>query len=97
MRNFHLLMSTLAIYDLLHLILDLACFSLPNLNNTYKSAFMVQGVPFIIPVTQVNINLFHPYNPTKQGNIVSMLNFNIATILENNNVPGKNRNLWDIS
>ena len=24
--------------------------------------------------------------PTKQGNIVSMLNFNIGTILENNNV-----------
>ena len=53
MRNFHLLMCSLAVYDFFHLILDIVCFALAELNVAYKETVLVHGIPYLIPITQV--------------------------------------------
>ncbi len=54
MRNFHLLMCSLALYDFFHLILDIMCFSLGQFSDSYKDKFLLHGIPYFIPLTQVN-------------------------------------------
>ena len=39
MRNFHMLMCCLSVYDFLHLILDIACFALPEFSQRYKDEY----------------------------------------------------------
>ncbi len=53
MRNFHLLMCSLAVYDLLHLVLDVACFALPEFSRGYRDRILLHGIPYLIPITQV--------------------------------------------
>ena len=53
MRNFHLLMCSLAVYDFFHLIFDIMCFALPEFSKTYRNEFLLHMIPTIIPVTQV--------------------------------------------
>ncbi len=53
MRNFHLLMCSLAVYDLLHLVLDVTCFALPEFSRSYRDRILLHGIPYLIPITQV--------------------------------------------
>ncbi len=58
MRNFHLLMCSLAVYDLFHLVLDVVCFALPEFSREYKHKVLLHGIPYLIPITQVGTMLF---------------------------------------
>ncbi len=54
MRNFHLLMCCLAVYDFFHLIMDIMCFALPEFSATYRNEFLMYMIPSFIPITQVS-------------------------------------------
>ena len=58
MRNFHLLMCSLAVYDLLHLVLDVVCFALPEFSRDYRDRVLLHGIPYLIPITQVGEKYF---------------------------------------
>ena len=55
MRNFHMLMCCLAVYDFLHLILDIVCFALPEFSKEYQKGFLLYAIPYVIPITQVKL------------------------------------------
>ena len=55
MRNFHLLMCSLALYDLVSLILDIGCFSVGKLSPHYRDNILIFAIPYLIPLTQVSI------------------------------------------
>ena len=56
MRNFHLLMCSLAIYDFLYLVLNIACFSISHHSEEY-SKMVLRAIPYMIPLAQVIILL----------------------------------------
>ncbi|XP_059096177.1 G-protein coupled receptor daf-37-like isoform X2 [Tigriopus californicus] len=53
MRNFHLLMCSLAVYDFFHLVLDILCFALPQFSENYRNGILLHAIPFLIPITQI--------------------------------------------
>ena len=53
LRNFHLLMCFLALYDFFHLILDICCFALGHFSVTYRDDVLLYAIPYVIPITQV--------------------------------------------
>ena len=52
---FHKLLLFLSICDLLHLVLTLACFSLPQISTTYKNEFFIFAIPYFIPLAQMTL------------------------------------------
>ena len=70
MRNFHLLMCSLALYDLVSLILDIGCFAVGKFSVYYRDNILMFAIPYVIPLTQVSINklsvcdsfLYSPWN-----------------------------------
>ena len=54
MRNFHLLMSSLALYDFLSLILDIGCFAIGQFSDYYRDNILMFAIPYVIPLNQVN-------------------------------------------
>jgi hypothetical protein len=46
-------MCSLAVYDFLHNIFDILCFSLPQFSSEYRDKFLLHAIPYVIPLTQV--------------------------------------------
>ena len=62
MRNFHMLMCSLAIYDFLYLVLDIASFSLSKHSEEYDKQIM-HAIPFTIPLAQVSYKIITDHVP----------------------------------
>ncbi len=50
-------MCSLAVYDFLHLTLDIACFAVPEFSATYRNGLFLNSIPIVIPITQVRKRL----------------------------------------
>ena len=72
MRNFHLLMCSLALYDLVSLILDIGCFSVGKLSAHYQDNILIFAIPYLIPLTQVS-TYKHCYEWTLVSYLVLLL------------------------
>jgi hypothetical protein len=55
MRNFHLLMCSLALYDLVSLILDIGCFAVGKFSVYYRDNILMFAIPYVIPLTQISL------------------------------------------
>ena len=63
MRNFHLLMCSLSVYDFFHLIFDIICFALGHFSITYRDQFLLYAIPYVIPITQVVKYFYFLFRP----------------------------------
>ena len=52
---FHKLLLSLSICDLIHLILTVVCFSLPQISETYKNEIYLYLIPYFIPLAQMSL------------------------------------------
>ena len=53
---FHHLLLSLSICDFTHIILNIICFSLPQLSLTYRSNHLLYAIPFLIPLAQMSLS-----------------------------------------
>ena len=52
---FHKLLLSLSICDLIHLILTVVCFSLPQISERYKNEIYLYLIPYFIPLAQMSL------------------------------------------
>ena len=55
LRTFHILLVSLTFYDFLHIILSIACFSLPQLSTGYRNNVLIFILPYLIPCAQITL------------------------------------------
>ncbi|TRY77947.1 hypothetical protein TCAL_09774 [Tigriopus californicus] len=55
LRTFHVLLVTLTMFDFLHIILSIACFSLPKLSPWYRNHVLIFIIPYLIPCAQITL------------------------------------------
>ena len=52
---FHHLLLSLSVCDLIHIILTVTCFSLPQLSVAYRTQVLLHAIPFLIPLAQMSL------------------------------------------
>ena len=50
-----MLLLTLAVFDLLYVLLALATFALPHLSSAYRNEALIFAIPYLIPLAQITI------------------------------------------
>ena len=55
-RTFHVLLLTLAVFDLLHVSLSIFTFALPQLWPLYRNQALIFAIPYLIPLAQITLS-----------------------------------------
>ncbi len=54
-RTFHILLLTLTVFDLLHVLISMATFALPQLSLAYRNNVLIFAIPYLIPLAQITL------------------------------------------